>query len=268
MWGVAPTADGGSSNVSTASRPSVVSPVSANRCRTPAAEIASPSPARTTTTGTWSAVTAESMTGRPLPTRRPVQDGDGGSRGAELALLSCRGWLLRSAAGDVLPTDGHRSVLGGRSEGVHGAKRKVGAVLRSRALPLVVAVVVLAVGLGVRGAPSLPGADKAGDVVYAVLVVVLLWLLRPDVGARTFASVGLAWCWAVELLQLTAVPGAAARRLPLSRLVLGSGFDPLDLVAYAVGTAAAVLVVLLSRRARRYDHRARHRPGGRGGTWT
>jgi len=31
--------------------------------------------------------------------------------------------------------------------------------------------------------------------------------------------------------------------LPLSRLVLGSGFDPLDFLAYAVGLAAAVAVM-------------------------
>ena len=125
-------------------------------------------------------------------------------------------------------------------------------MLRSRVVPLVVTMVTLAAGLAVRADPSPPAADKVGDVLYAALVVVLLWLLRPDAGARTLAAVGLLWCWAVEFLQLTAVPDAVARRHPLSRLVLGSGFDPLDLLAYAAGIAAATLVVLLGRRAVRH----------------
>ena len=56
---------------------------------------------------------------------------------------------------------------------------------------------------------------------------------------------------AVELLQLTDVPRAAADRVPLARLVLGSGFDGWDLVAYAVGVLLALGGVVVTRRRRR-----------------
>ncbi len=116
----------------------------------------------------------------------------------------------------------------------------------SRTVPLVSAALVLVLGLAVH-ASSLPGADKLGDALYAALVVVGVWVLVPTAPLRVLAVAGLGWCWAVELLQLTPVPAAAAAAFPPARLVLGAGFDPLDLVAYAAGVGAAVLGVARSR---------------------
>lgn len=118
---------------------------------------------------------------------------------------------------------------------------------RSRTVPLLAAAVVLVAGLVVH-VVALPGADKLGDGLYAALVVVLVWLLRPTAPAWVLAVVGLAWCWSVELLQRTSVPAAVTDRFPPARLVLGSGFDPVDLLAYALAVAVAVAAVTTARR--------------------
>ena len=55
--------------------------------------------------------------------------------------------------------------------------------------------------------------------------------------------VSLAIAFAVELLQLYQAPWMQALRAhPLAYLVLGNGFDPLDLLAYVIGIAGAAVV--------------------------
>lgn len=127
-------------------------------------------------------------------------------------------------------------------------ERTRGPVLAGRAVPLAASAVTLVLGLAVHAAPGLPGADKAGDALYAAFVLLLLWLVRPRTRPAVLVVVAGTWCLAVELLQLTSVPANAAARVPLTRLVLGSGFDPLDLVAYAVGLALAATVVVVAER--------------------
>lgn len=123
------------------------------------------------------------------------------------------------------------------------------ASLRDRGVPLLACVLILTAGLVVHASNALPLADKLGDALYAALVVALLWLVRPAAPWGALAAAALAWCWAVELLQLTSFPGAAARLWSPTRLVLGSGFDPLDLLAYAVGVGLAVAAVTAVRGA-------------------
>lgn len=121
---------------------------------------------------------------------------------------------------------------------------------RRRLVPLSACSMVLVVGLAVDRTGTGAVADKAGDVLYAALVVLGLWLLRPGARVLALAGAALAWCVAVELLQLTDVPRAVATVVPAARLVLGSGFDPLDLPAYALGCLLGAAVVVLARRAR------------------
>ena len=102
---------------------------------------------------------------------------------------------------------------------------------------LVVPVVVL--GLGARFLGAGPAADLSGGVLYAVLIYVLLVFLRPRAAAWTNAAIALAFCVAVELLQITPIPAALGAAFPPARLVLGSTFVPLDLLAYLIGTALA-----------------------------
>jgi hypothetical protein len=67
------------------------------------------------------------------------------------------------------------------------------------------------------------------------------------------AAVALAICFAVEASQLVHTPALDALRATTpGRLVLGSGFDPRDLLAYAGGVLAALaLDVVLGRTRRR-----------------
>jgi hypothetical protein len=119
--------------------------------------------------------------------------------------------------------------------------------VRRRLVPALACVLTLVAGLAVAGS-DLVVADKLGDLLYAVLVAFGVWLLAPRARAVVIGGAAGAWCLAVELLQLTEVPAAAAEVTPLARLVLGSGFDAWDLPAYAVGVLVALVVVRLSRR--------------------
>ena len=55
-------------------------------------------------------------------------------------------------------------------------------------------------------------------------------------------------CAAIELFQATGVPAELAQQWPLVRLVLGTTFVPVDLLAYAAGVVLAALAdAVLSR---------------------
>ncbi len=139
--------------------------------------------------------------------------------------------------------------------------------VRDRAVPAIASVMVLVAGLAVHASDAVPFADKLGDLLYAGLATLGVWVLVPSIRSWQLAVVAGGWCLLVELLQLTGVPDAAADLTPLSRLVLGSGFDPLDLVAYAVGVALVVVVRSAARRRRRARTPAEpavRRPGHRG----
>lgn len=122
-----------------------------------------------------------------------------------------------------------------------------------RRWPLAVAaLVVVAVGLAVRGLPGVAG-DAAGGVLYAVLVTLLVALLVPRGRPVVVGAVALGLCVAVELAQLTGVPARAVEAVPLLRYLLGTTFHGPDLAAYVVGTCAAswALLVVGGRSARR-----------------
>ena len=94
--------------------------------------------------------------------------------------------------------------------------------------------------------------DVLGDALWAAMIVWWLGALAPSARLATRGSVALAICVAVELSQLLHTPALdAARRTTAGRLVLGTGFDPRDLVAYAAGVLAAVLFGRAALRRRR-----------------
>lgn len=103
------------------------------------------------------------------------------------------------------------------------------------ALALLTTVVT---GLALQGFRDRAGSDAAGSVLYAMaacFAIALIWWGRPRaVGAAAFVA-----CLLVELAQLTGIPA----RLPALRLVLGSGFNPLDILWYAVGALVGVAVM-------------------------
>lgn len=119
---------------------------------------------------------------------------------------------------------------------------------------IAIALAVIAVGLAVHelglGLPA-RARDVAGDALWAVMVFAWLGAIRPGSAVHARAGVALAISWAVEISQAYHTPQLdAVRQTTLGRLVLGSGFDPRDLVAYALGIAvAAALASIASRHA-------------------
>jgi hypothetical protein len=117
--------------------------------------------------------------------------------------------------------------------------------LPSRAAYLALALGTIALGLTVHlGAAgfSATARDVLGDALWAVMITWALGALVPGARLQVRAAVALAICFAVELSQLIHAPVLdEVRGTTIGRLVLGSGFDPRDFVAYAVGVLAAML---------------------------
>lgn len=120
-----------------------------------------------------------------------------------------------------------------------GAARAVDT--RSRRLWLLVHVVLVVVaGLVVfRQGGGTWWGGAAGDALYAAMIYLIVAIAFPRTKIAVVAVVTFAICAAIEVFQLTGVPADWGRTFWPIRLVLGVGFDPLDLVAYAVGSAAA-----------------------------
>lgn len=122
-------------------------------------------------------------------------------------------------------------------------------------LTLACATIVVGLAVHLRGAAFGPTArDVLGDALWAMLIAWWIGVLAPRGRLVVRSAVAYAICACVELSQLyhTATLDAV-RATTMGHLVLGSGFDPRDLVAYAAGVAlAAVLegtVVALRMRA-------------------
>jgi hypothetical protein len=94
-----------------------------------------------------------------------------------------------------------------------------------------------------------------GSIVYIVFIACLLHAVWPALGAVGSAATAFGFATAIELLQLTELPQLVVDAVPLSRLLFGSAFDPVDLFAYAGGAVLAVVVqiVLIGRAVRTGD---------------
>jgi Protein of unknown function (DUF2809) len=112
---------------------------------------------------------------------------------------------------------------------------------RTRTVAGIAATVLVAVGLVVSRTAS-PLADPAGDALYAAFIVALLVVMAPRARPWVVALVAFAVCAAVELAQLTGVPAAIVDAVPVARYALGTTFVAVDLLAYAVGAALALVV--------------------------
>ncbi|MFN8653736.1 MAG: DUF2809 domain-containing protein [Gemmatimonadales bacterium] len=105
-----------------------------------------------------------------------------------------------------------------------------------------------------RHRATLPAAvgDILGDALWAVMFYWLVSMVFPALTDWHRAIVAVAGCWSVELSQLARSPGLVAlRHTTLGHLVLGSDFDPRDLLVYPCGVAVALLFerLLIARRA-------------------
>ncbi|MFI1064442.1 MULTISPECIES: DUF2809 domain-containing protein [Streptomyces] len=113
---------------------------------------------------------------------------------------------------------------------------------RTRLLAAGAAVVTVGAGLGLRAVATGSTAKYGGDALYTVLLLTLVVLVAPRLTPLRAAVTALAASWAVEFLQLTAVPAELSRHSTVARLVLGSTFNAPDLLWYVVGAAAGLLL--------------------------
>lgn len=134
---------------------------------------------------------------------------------------------------------------------------------RQRATIVALALACIALGLWIHrggGALGVDAQDVTGDALWAAMICWWLGALRPDARASRRAAVALSICTAVELGQLLHTPALDTLRATLpGRLVLGSGFDTRDLLAYAIGIATATLLERIARGRHQgsVNHRAR-----------
>jgi Protein of unknown function (DUF2809) len=111
---------------------------------------------------------------------------------------------------------------------------------------LVLAIATIAVGVMVHlGGSFLPpvARDVIGDALWAMMMVWWMGVAAPRLPLRTRGLAALAICIGVELSQRYHTPflDALRRTLP-GHLLLGSGYDPRDLLAYAAGVVVAVVL--------------------------
>ena len=111
---------------------------------------------------------------------------------------------------------------------------------RRRRIWLALAVfVVIVVGLASRRFPSaFPAAfgSHTGDALWALMVFLGIAFLRPAMSGASVGCAALVFSFMIEIAQLYQAPWInALRATTLGHLVLGTGFQWLDLVAYTIG---------------------------------
>lgn len=93
-----------------------------------------------------------------------------------------------------------------------------------------------------------------GDALYAAMVYVLIRLVLPKARAWQVAMLSMAIMTGLELFQLTMIPAQmlASPSLPvrMAARLLGTEFSVLDLLAYALGIGAILLVDRAARAPR------------------
>jgi hypothetical protein len=109
---------------------------------------------------------------------------------------------------------------------------------------LALGTIVLGLAVHLHGTALPPAArDVLGDALWAVMVTWLVSAAAPALRLPWRGAAALACCFAVEFSQLVREPALdALRRTLVGHLMLGSGFDPRDLAAYAGGVLAALVV--------------------------
>lgn len=127
--------------------------------------------------------------------------------------------------------------------------------IRARLSYVAVVTATIALGLWVhRGGVTLSvdARDVAGDAIWAMMMTWCVAAAAPAVRLPARGGLAFGICAAVETSQLIHTPPLdAVRATTLGSLVLGSGFDPRDFAAYALGVTVATLLEWTTRRAGR-----------------
>lgn len=127
--------------------------------------------------------------------------------------------------------------------------------MKARWKYLALVLIAIAIGLVVHfhgSSLSASARDALGDALWAAMIAWWMGVLAPGARLAMRGAIAYAVCVLVELSQLYHTPALdALRETSIGHLVLGSGFDARDLVAYAVGVAFAVaLEATAARRVR------------------
>ncbi|MET7418599.1 DUF2809 domain-containing protein [Dactylosporangium sp. NPDC005555] len=120
--------------------------------------------------------------------------------------------------------------------------------MRSRLPALGGVALALAVAFGIRAVDDGDLRQYSGTALYASMIYAGVFLIRPRTTPLVAGAVAIAFCWAVELAQLTGVPADLSAKSLLARYALGAKFDPADLAWYPVGVVPLVLAHLAIRR--------------------
>ncbi len=119
--------------------------------------------------------------------------------------------------------------------------------LPARGKYLLLALATIAAGLAVRGAGDV--RDFTGDAIYGMMIAWWMGFITPRARLVHRAGAAIAVCFAIEFSQLIHTPALDAARSTLpGRLVLGSGFNARDLVAYAIGVMVATALEQKTKR--------------------
>lgn len=120
--------------------------------------------------------------------------------------------------------------------------------MKRRTIAAIALVATVAAGLAVHaGLPDSPSSDVAGDALYAVAAYLAVTVVAPRVPSLTVGIVALVWCVVIELFQLSGIPLRAGAAFPPAMLVLGTVFDPRDLIAYVVTVVVITVTDAASR---------------------
>ncbi len=113
---------------------------------------------------------------------------------------------------------------------------------RARFVALALGTIVVGLVVHLAGGALGPAVrDVLGDALWGAMIAWWVGALAPQAPRATRGAVAYATCVAVELSQLYHTPALdAVRATRIGHLVLGSGFDPRDLAAYALGIAVVV----------------------------
>lgn len=126
-----------------------------------------------------------------------------------------------------------------------------------RVVALLAAAGFVAVAIGIRYLlrgglfSDSPLQQESGTALYASAVYAGVVFLMPRIRALSAGAIALAWCWLVEVSQLSSVPAALSARSVLLRLLLGTSFDWTDVLWYPIGIAPVMVVHLLVQRRHR-----------------
>lgn len=113
--------------------------------------------------------------------------------------------------------------------------RRVRSTRTRRIVAVALLVSIVAVGLGIHTfLPDTAATDIAGDALYALAAYVGLVAVAPRWPPLAVGAVAAAWCAGVELFQLTGMPLDLGAHFAPAMLLLGTVFDPRDLVVYLV----------------------------------